>query len=103
MYIIVFVTASSRPEAGRIAQALLKNRLVACVNIVDKIESFFWWQAKIDSAKETLLVIKSKKAKLGKIIKTVKSIHSYQVPEIIALPVIAGNSPYLKWIDESIG
>jgi periplasmic divalent cation tolerance protein len=102
MYIVIFITASSKKEGRRIARALLKNKLVACVNIVDKISSFFWWQGKIDTAKELLLIIKSKKSLLPKIIKLIKSKHSYDVPEIIVLPIIAGNSDYLRWIDDSV-
>lgn len=102
MYIVVFVTASSKKEAQNLARGLLRNRLCACVNIVDKIESLFWWEGKIDSASETLLIIKSTKAKLPKIMKLVKSKHSYEVPEVIALPIIGGLKPYLRWIDESI-
>ena len=102
MHIIIFITASGKREAKNIAQQLIKNKLAACVNIIDKIESLFWWQGKVDRAKETLLVIKSRKEKLTKIVKLVKSIHSYQVPEIIALPIIAGYEPYLRWIDESL-
>lgn len=100
MYIVIFVTVSSKKEAETIARQLLKKRLVACVNILDKAESFFWWQKKIDTAKETLLIIKSKKAKFDKIARVIKSMHSYDVPEIIALPIIAGNKDYLRWIDE---
>lgn len=102
MYIVVFVTASNKKEAKKIAQELLRNRLCACVNIIDGIESFFWWKAKIDSASEALLIIKSTKLKLPKIIRLVKSKHSYEVPEIIALPIIGGFKPYLRWIDESV-
>ncbi len=102
MYIVIFITASNKNEAERIARALLKNKLAACVNIVGGVESFFWWQGKIDSASEALLVIKSKKQKLNKIIKLVKSMHSYEVPEIIALPIASGSRQYLKWIDESL-
>lgn len=102
MYIVVLVTVPNKKEAQRIARALLKNKLVACVNIVPKIESHFWWQAKIDSVSEALLIIKSQKSKLNKIIKLVKSIHSYEVPEIIALPIIGGNKSYLEWLDESL-
>lgn len=102
MYIILFITASNKKEAKHIAQALIKSKLAACVNVIDKIGSLFWWQGKVDRAKETLLVIKSRKEKLAKIIKLVRSIHSYQVPEIIALPIIGGYKPYLRWIDESI-
>lgn len=102
MYIVVFITAPNKKEAGIIAGALLKKKLVACVNIIDKVNSFFRWQGKIDHAKEVLLIAKSKKEKLNKIIKLVKSLHSYEVPEIIALPIVAGYKPYLNWIDESL-
>jgi periplasmic divalent cation tolerance protein len=102
MYIVIFVTSPNKKEAEKIAGALLKDRLAACVNILDKVKSFFWWQAKIDQADEALLIIKSKKTKLSRIIKLVKSMHSYQVPEIIALPIADGYKPYLKWINESI-
>jgi periplasmic divalent cation tolerance protein len=102
MYIIIFVTASNKKEASSIAKTLLDYKLVACVNIIDKIESVFWWQGKIDRAKEVLLLIKSKREKLNKIIRLVKSMHSYQLPEIIALPIIGGNEGYLKWISDSV-
>ncbi|MCX5704581.1 MAG: divalent-cation tolerance protein CutA [Candidatus Omnitrophica bacterium] len=102
MHIVILITASKKKEAKKIAAKLLKEKLVACVNIVDKVESFFWWQGKIDNASESLMVIKSTKAKFRKIVKTVLSVHSYTVPEIIALPIIAGHKPYLDWIDESL-
>lgn len=102
MFIIIFVTVSHKKEAKNIAQQLIKNKLAACVNIVEKIESLFCWQGKVDQAKEALLIVKSKKEKLAKIIKLVKSLHSYDVPEIIALPVIGGYKPYLNWINESL-
>ena len=100
---MVFITAANKEEARLIARRLIKKRLAACVNIIDKIESSFRWQGKLDSAKEALLIIKSKKNKLVKIIKTVKSMHSYEVPEIIVLPIIGGDKLYLRWIDESLG
>lgn len=103
MYIIVLITASNKKEAARIAQGLVKNKLAACVNIIGKIESLFWWQGKIDRAKEVLLVVKSQKKMLSRIIKLVRSLHSYDCPEIIALPIIGGHKNYLDWIDESIG
>lgn len=102
MYIIIFVTASSKKEAQKIAAGLIKQKLAACVNIIDKINSVFFWDSKVNQAKEVLLMIKSKKEKLPKIIKLVKSLHSYKVPEIIALPIIAGDKPYLRWIDASV-
>jgi periplasmic divalent cation tolerance protein len=102
MYIVIFITAANKKEAGRIARKLVENRLAACVNIVDKIDSVFWWKEKIDRAQEVLLIIKSKRPKLNKLIKLVKSLHSYRVPEIIALPIVGGNRSYLEWLDESI-
>ena len=102
MYIVIFITCSNKKEAKHIAQKLIKNRLAACVNIIEEIESVFWWQGKIDNAREVLLIIKSKKSKLNSIIKLVKSVHSYEVPEIIALPIIGGYKPYLDWLDESV-
>lgn len=102
MHIVIFITASNKKEAKQIAKQLIKRKLAACVNITDRIESLFHWQGKIDQAKEILLIIKSRKEKLAKIIKTVKSLHSYEVPEIIALPVIGGYKPYLNWINDSL-
>ncbi|MBI5145322.1 MAG: divalent-cation tolerance protein CutA [Candidatus Omnitrophica bacterium] len=101
MHTVIFITCAHKKEAENIAKALIKNKLAACVNIVDKINSLFWWQGKVDCAQEVLLIIKSKRTKLNKIIKLVKSRHSYQVPEIIALPIIGGYKPYLNWINDS--
>lgn len=103
MHIVVFVTASNKKEAARIAQGLVKNKLAACVNIIAKVESLFWWQGKASRAKEVLLVVKSQKKMLPKIIKLVRSLHSYDCPEVIALPIIGGYKNYLDWIDESVG
>ncbi len=102
MFILVFITASNKAEAANIARGLLKNKLAACVNIVEKIDSFFWWKGRIDQAAECLLLVKTRKAKLPRIIKLVKSLHSYEVPEIIALPIIAGEKRYLNWINASL-
>ncbi|HBU08761.1 MAG TPA: cytochrome C biogenesis protein CcdA [Candidatus Omnitrophica bacterium] len=103
MYIVVFITAGSKEEAQKIARGLLEEKLAACVNIIDGVESHFWWQGKIDSAKEALLVIKTKKELFNKLAKKVKSLHSYSVPEIIALPIVTGNTEYLNWINDSTG
>lgn len=102
MYIVIFVTASNKKEAQKIAARLIKNKLAACVNIAQEIESLFFWEAKIQKAKESLLIIKSTRAKFPRIVKLIKSLHSYKVPEIIALPIITGDKPYLGWIDASI-
>lgn len=102
MYIVVLVTAKDKKQAQKISAGLIKAKLAACVNIVDKVESIFFWAGKIDQAKESLLVIKSRKEKLPKIIKLVRFLHSYEVPEIIAIPIIAGDKPYLRWIDAAL-
>jgi periplasmic divalent cation tolerance protein len=102
MYVVVLVTAKNKKEAGKISAKLIKAKLAACVNIVDKVNSVFFWLGKIDRVKESLLVIKSKQEKLPQIIKLVRSWHSYEVPEIIALPIIAGDRPYLRWIDAAL-
>lgn len=102
MHIVILVTASSKKEARKIASALVKNKLAACVNIVGNIESVFRWQGKVEAAKEALLVIKSQKAKLQATIKLVRSLHSYDVPEVIALPIVGGYKRYLEWIDGSL-
>jgi len=103
MHIIIFVTAGNKREAQKISAGLIEQKLAACVNIVDKIDSLFFWEGKAREAKEALLIIKSKKEKMAKIIKLVKALHSYKVPEIIALPVVSGDKPYLRWIDAAIG
>jgi periplasmic divalent cation tolerance protein len=100
MNIVILVTAANKKEAGKIASALIKEKLAACVNIVENVHSLFRWQGKVDNAKEALLIIKSRKALENKLMKKVKSLHSYAVPEIIALPIISGDKEYLKWIDE---
>ena len=101
-YIVVFVTAKDKQQAQKIADGLLKDRLIACANIVSDVQSFFCWQRKIDQANEVLLIIKTKKVLFKKVVLKVKALHSYDVPEVIALPIVGGNFDYLKWIDESV-
>jgi periplasmic divalent cation tolerance protein len=97
--IIVLITASSEKEAHKIAESLVNRRKAACVNIVPRVDSLFWWKDKLDSARESLLLVKTKASLFPEIISLVKEIHSYEVPEIIALPIIAGSEDYLKWLD----
>ena len=101
--VVIFITTSSEEEARKISEALLSRRKAACVNIVPKVDSSFWWQGKLDSARESLLIIKTKASLLSEIIALVKEVHSYEVPEIIALPIIGGNDDYLNWIDAEVG
>ncbi len=101
MHIVIFITVPNKKEANCIAVELIKNKLAACVNIMENVHSIFWWQGKVDTAEEALLIVKTRKALMNKLIKKVKSLHSYEVPEIIALPIICGDKEYLKWINES--
>jgi periplasmic divalent cation tolerance protein len=100
--IVVFVTAGTEEEARRIAEMLLGQRKAACVNIVPEVDSLFWWQGKLDSAQESLLIIKTRGSLLPDVVSLVKGVHSYEVPEIIALPIVGGNEDYLKWIDSEV-
>lgn len=101
-YSVVLVTAGSEREARKIAKGLLKEKCAACINIIPRVDSHFLWKGKIEKANESLLIIKTKKLYLEKVTKLVKELHSYEVPEIIALPIMGGNEDYLKWISETI-
>jgi len=100
-YIVILVTAKDKKEAVKIARGLLEAELIACANILDGVLSLFRWQGKMDSAKEVLLVLKTKKNLFKKVSAKVKSLHSYQTPEIIALPLVDGSDDYLNWIGTS--
>jgi periplasmic divalent cation tolerance protein len=102
-YIVILVTAKDKKEAEKIAWGLLEAKLIACANIIGGVQSLFWWQGKIDSSKEVVLVLKTKKILFKKVSAKVRSLHSYQTPEIIALPLVAGSEDYLDWIDSSCG
>ncbi len=101
-YIILFITASNSQEAHKIAGALLEQRKAACVNIVPGVSSLFWWQDKLDSAQESLIIVKTKASVLNEVVRLVREIHSYDVPEIIALPIVGGNQDYLEWIGKEV-
>ena len=100
--IVVLITTGTGEEADKIANTLLSQRKAACVNTVPRVSSLFWWQDKLDSAQESLLIVKTKASLLDEIIRLVKEIHSYDVPEIIALPIVGGNQDYLEWIDKEV-
>ena len=100
--VVIFITVGTDEEAQKIANVLLTRRKAACVNIVPGISSLFWWQDKLDSARESLLIVKTKASVLNEVVRLVKEIHSYDVPEIIALPIIGGNQDYLEWIGKEV-
>ena len=99
---VVLVTCSNSIEAERISKELLKKKLVACVNIISSVRSFFIWKGKIEKESESLLIIKTRKEKIEALIQLIKKIHSYSIPEMITLPIVEGNEEYLEWIDNSI-
>jgi periplasmic divalent cation tolerance protein len=101
-FITVLVTAKDKKEAAKIARGLLEAKLIACANIIEGVQSLFWWQGKIDSSKEVLLVLKTRNSLFKKVITRIKSLHSYQTPEIIALPIVNGSKDYLDWISSSV-
>lgn len=97
MFGIVYITASTEKEARKITKCLLTERLVACVNYFP-ISSQYWWNDKIECSKEYLLICKTTKKHFKKIKKRVKELHSYENPEILLLPISAGQVEFLKWI-----
>lgn len=102
-YLVVLVTVGSQEEGRVIAEALVAQRKAACVNIVPRVNSIFRWEGKLEDDQESLLVIKSRADLFQGIVDLVKGIHSYDVPEIIALPIIDGNREYLSWIGDETG
>ncbi|MCA9399240.1 MAG: divalent-cation tolerance protein CutA [Candidatus Omnitrophica bacterium] len=101
-YQVVLVTVSDKEEAEYLAHKLLEAKLVACANILDGVNSFFRWQGAIDHASECLMVLKTKVDLFDDLKSAIKNSHSYDVPEIIALPIINGNKDYLDWIEDSL-
>jgi periplasmic divalent cation tolerance protein len=99
--IVVFMTTSSTEEGEKIGRYLVENKLAACANILPFVTSIFAWEGKISQEKEVLVILKSKRELFDKLMEEVKKRHSYSVPEIIALPLVAGSSEYLKWIQKN--
>src|SRR5688572_15507751 len=97
-FCVVYITTPPGKAAKNLATAILKVRLAACVNIVPSITSHYWWKNKIESAGESLLMVKTRTALVKKLIQFVSRHHPYSVPEIISLPLLAGNKPYFSWL-----
>ena len=98
--IVVLITTGSEEEALNISRALVEERLIACANIVPKIRSVFRWEGKIEDEVESLILCKSQDSRMEEICKKVKELHSYDVPEVISLPIISGGGDYLGWVRE---
>ena len=101
--IVVLVTGSNARECARIARNLLERRLIACANLVPQIRSLYTWEGKVADEKECLMVLKSSREMFPSLEAEIEKLHSYSVPEIIALPIIEGFPNYLNWIAESMG
>jgi|SRR6185369_4474587 periplasmic divalent cation tolerance protein len=99
--IVVFMTAANGEEAARLADMLVGANLAACVQILPGVESVYRWQGKIERQSEVLLLAKTKKTKFDELEREVRALHSYDTPEIIAVPVTAGSAPYLAWLMQS--
>jgi periplasmic divalent cation tolerance protein len=99
---IVFTTCGLQEEAEKIAQHLVENRLAACVNIIPQIRSIYRWEGKVESAQEWLLVVKTVADKFVQVRDTIRSLHSYELPECVAIPIEEGSAEYLRWIEENV-
>ncbi len=99
-FILVYITAKDLEEARNIADTLVKEKLVACANVIPKIESVFWWKGKIEKQDEVAIIAKTREDLSERLIKRVKELHSYEIPCIVTLPISGGNEDFLKWIEE---
>src|SRR5262245_33743190 len=99
--IVVFMTAANGEEAARLADMLVGAHLAACVQILPEMESVYRWQGKIERQAETLILAKTTKAKFGELEREVRALHSYDTPEIVAVPIVAGSAPYLEWLSKA--
>jgi periplasmic divalent cation tolerance protein len=99
---ITFVMCASGEEAEKIARALVEERIAACANIVPGAKSVFFWEGKLNVEPEHLLIIKSLEEKGEDIVRRVRELHSYDVPEVVTFPIASGSPDYLKWVEESV-
>jgi len=99
-FIVVYVTAGSPSEGDRLARALVDERLAACVNRIAPVQSVYRWEGKLEQSEEQLLIIKTQRCLFAALEKRVRELHSYSVPEIVALPIIDGSQDYLRWLGD---
>ena len=100
-FCVVFATVNGEEQGMAIARAVVEEKLAACASMVGPIRSVYWWDGKVQDEPEMLLVMKTTRSLFGKLRDAIVKIHSYEVPEIIALPIVDGHAPYLSWIADS--
>ena len=98
---VVLVNTGTQKEAEKIARTLVEERLAACANLIPQIRSIYRWQGKIEDEPEVMLIFKTTEPRIPALIERVRELHSYDVPEIIALPILQGHTPYLDWVREN--
>lgn len=101
-YRLILSTVPNQKTGAKIAKALVRDKFCACVNVIPKLSSFYWWKGKIESSNETLLLIKTTQSKVAALIRALKKIHPYETPEIISLEIKEGWKGYLDWIASSV-
>ncbi|MEE8402811.1 MAG: divalent-cation tolerance protein CutA [Candidatus Hydrothermarchaeaceae archaeon] len=102
MHVIVYITASNIKEAKDLVEVIVKERLAACANVVERVESVYWWKGTLEKDNESLIILKTREDKLDELIERVRQLHSYENPEIVAVPILKGSAEYLKWIDDEL-
>ncbi len=100
--LIVFCTCANEEEASRIASTIVEERLAACVNLLPPVRSIYRWEGKVETASEILLLIKTSEERLAALEDRVHAMHSYEVPEMIAVPIVSGSAKYLDWLREQV-
>jgi periplasmic divalent cation tolerance protein len=101
-YIQLFTTSEKKEDAEKIASEVMEKRLAACAQVIGPMTSTYWWKDKIEKSEEWLCIMKSRKDLYGALEKAIRKVHPYDVPEILAVPVIAGNQSYLEWLDKEV-
>lgn len=101
-FVFLYVTCKDEEEAGKIGEKLVEEKLAACCNIIPEVVSFFFWKGEKKRERESVLIVKTRQKVVDEVVKRVKELHSYSVPEVLVLPVVSGNEDYLKWAEESV-
>ena len=102
-YIQIYTTTENKDDARIIAETVVKKRLAACAQVVGAITSTYWWEGAIEEAEEWLCIMKSRKDLYGKLEEAILDVHSYDVPEIVAVPIVSGSQSYLQWLNKEVG